>query len=358
MINRQRLLNTFLELVRIDSPSGAEQDTVRYCVSHLQRLGFATEVDAIGNTIGRLPGQGAPFLVNAHLDSVQPCLGIKPVVEGDFVRSDGTTVLGADDRAAVAAILEVTQVLVENGLRHLPLEVLFTVQEDQGLAGARALDYGRLTATAGVALDHEGPAGGIVVAAPYKDRIRAIVHGRAAHAGNAPEAGISAIRVAAEAIAAMPLGRIDDETTANIGVIHGGAGTNVVPEQVVTEGEARSRDEAKLQAQTAAMVNAFHQAAARHGAKAEVAVSRSYDGFRVGEDNPTVQRLMAAMRAAGIEPRLEASGGGSDVNIFRAHGIDALAISVGCRDAHTTNETQSIPDMVKCAEVLLKAVTL
>jgi len=164
--------------------------------------------------------------------------------------------------------------------------------------------------------------------------------------------------VAAEAIAAMPLGRIDHETTANIGIIHGGSARNVVPERTEVEGEARSRDEAKLEAQTAAMVRAFEEAAKRHGARADVTTTRNYNGFRVAADDPTLLRLMAAMRAAGIGPLLEGSGGGSDVNILRAHGIDALAISVGYRDVHSTCEVQSIPDLVETAELLLRIVAL
>jgi tripeptide aminopeptidase len=250
------------------------------------------------------------------------------------------------------------QVLVEDKLEHPPLEVVFTVREELGLQGAKELDYSRLAAKMGVAVDHSGPAGGIVVSAPYQDGLRVTVRGRAAHAGSEPEKGISAIRVAAEAIAAMPLGRIDFETTANIGLIQGGVARNAVPERTEVTGEARSRDGAKLEAQTAAMVKAFQDAAARHGAQADIVVTRNYSGFRAGPGDPMLQRLQAAARGAGLKPRLEESGGGSDVNIFRAHGIDALAISIGYEAVHTTSEWQSIPEMVRTAEMLLKLVTM
>lgn len=356
MVNRQRLVDTFVDLVRIDSPSGHEQEAQRFCANKLKALGFTTEYDAAGNLFARLPGKGEPLMINAHTDSVQPCMGIKPVVQGDMIRSDGTTILGADDRAAVAAILEALQVIADKKLPHPPLEVVFTVREEFGLQGARELDYTRITAKRGVVLDHEGPAGGIVVAAPYQDRLLAAIHGKAAHAGVAPELGISAIRVAAEAIAAMPLGRIDSETTSNIGIIKGGMARNVVPPLVDIEGEARSRDAGKLERQTAAMTQALRDAAARHKTTVDITVTRNYNGFRVGPDNATVQRLMAAAKAVGIEPRLEESGGGSDVNIFRTHGIDALVISAGFGDVHTTAEWQSIPELVKATEMLVHAV--
>ena len=291
MINRQRLVDTFLDLVRIDNPSGHEQEVARYCSARLAALGFSLESDSAGNLFAKRqdakrqdakrPGRGQPLMVNAHMDSVQPCMGIKPVVDGDTIHSDGTTILGADDRASVAAILEALQVLVEEKLAAPPLEVVLTVCEEMGLKGVREMDFSHITAKEGVTLDHEGPAGGIVIAAPYQDRLLVTIHGKMAHAGVAPEQGISAIRVAAEAIAAMPLGRIDPETTSNIGIIHGGSARNVVPGRVDVEGEARSRNEAKLKKQTGAMVHAFEEAAARHGARAELTVTRNYHGFRV-----------------------------------------------------------------------------
>ncbi len=357
MINRQRMVNTFLELVRIDSPSGCEQDVARYCAERMSALGFSIESDAAGNLFCKRSGRGEPLLVNAHMDGVQPCIGIKPVVDGDIIRSDGTTILGADDRSAVAAILEVMHVIVDEKLSTPALEVVFTVREELGLRGAKELDYARLSAKQGVVLDHDGAAGGIVVAAPYQDRLEVAVHGKAAHAGGAPEKGISAIRVAAEAIAAMPLGRIDAETTANIGLITGGMARNVVPALATIDGEARSRDAAKLEAQTAAMVAAFESAAQRHGATVDIKVTRKYDGFRVSEQSSAILRhLMAATRALGIEPRLEESGGGSDVNIFRTHGIDALVMSCGFGAVHTTDEYQSISELLKAAQILLKAI--
>ena len=358
MINRQRMVNTFLDLVHIDSPSGSEQEVARYCADYLSKLGFTTESDAAGTLFAKRPGNGQPLMVNAHMDSVQPCIGIKPIAAGDIIRSDGTTILGADDRAGVAAILEVMHILVEQKMVHPPLEVVFTVREELGLQGSKEMDYSRVAAGMGIVLDHEGPAGGIVIAAPYQNRLQATVHGRAAHAGTSPEKGISAIRVAAEAIVAMPLGRIDDETTSNIGLIRGGSARNVVPEWVEMDGEARSRSEGKLETQTAAMVQALQDAAARHGAQADVKITRNYNGFRVGQESAVLRRLMAAAHAVGLLPRLEESGGGSDVNIFRTHGIDALAISVGYEGVHTTGEYQSIGELVKAAEMLLAAITL
>ena len=257
MVGTERLLDTFLDLVRIPSPSGQEEAVAEAIAARLGALGIAVERDAVGNLIARVDGVGEPLLLTAHMDTVVPCEGVVPVVRGEgdarIVASAGDTILGADDKAGVAILLELLAVLAENELAHRPLELLFTVGEEKGLRGAKALDVGRFRATMGLGLDVAGVPGIMVVHAPYQDHWRAVVHGRAAHAGGNPEAGVSAIQVAAEGIAGMPLGRIDDETTANIGVIQGGRATNIIPDRVELDGEARSRDVTKLEKQIEAM---------------------------------------------------------------------------------------------------------
>lgn len=352
MINQDRVLATFLDLVRLDGPSGSEGPVAQEVIVRLKTLGCAVEQDATGNVIARLDGQGEPLLLNAHLDCVQPCLGIRPIVDGDVVRTDGSTILGADDRAGVAAILEAVTSLREDGAAHPPLEIVFTVQEEMGLFGAKGLDCRRLQAKWGLALDSHGPIGTCIVSAPYHNVITAIILGRAAHSGVEPEKGISAIQVAAWAIAHTNLGRIDAETTANIGTIHGGTARNIVPERVELLGEARSRNEEKLERQTAAMVQSLNEAAARYGAKVEIGVTRAYNGFTLKETDPMVARLMAAANSLGIKPLLEATGGGSDANIFYAHGIAALNLSAGYEDVHTTKEHIRVSELVRSASLV------
>ncbi len=358
MINQDRLVSTFLELVQIDSPSGQEEEIARHLTAKLKSLGLMVVRDQTGNVIGRLAGEGAPLLVSAHIDTVEPGWGVKPVVANGIITSDGATILGGDDKSGVAAILEALRVLVEQDLPHPPLEVALTVSEETGLNGAKGLDLTTLRAKEGIVLDSGGPIGAIVVSAPSQNRLRAVVHGKTAHAGVEPERGINAIVVAAEAIAAMPLGRIDEETTANVGRIQGGTATNIIPDRVEMAGEARSHDESKLEVQVQAMTEALNKAASQHGATVEIDVERSYSTFKLSEEDAIVRRAMAAANTLGLTPVLVPSGGGSDANIFNAGGIATINISSGMDKVHTTEERLAVDDLGKCAEFLLSILRL
>ena len=352
MINTERLLHLFLRLVRVDNPSGQEQRMAQVVTAHLRELGLDPSEDAKGNVIVNVVGRGEPLLLNAHLDSVAPATRKAPVVRDGFVYSMGDTVLGADDLAGVTAILEALTSLREAGAEHRAAEVVFTVEEEVGLRGARALDYSRLRSRQGVALDMNGEPGGICVSAPAHDVIDIVIQGRAAHAGVAPENGIDAVRVAAEAIASAPLGRIDHETTANIGVIQGGTAKNVVPERVTIQAEARSRDEAKLDRQTAAMRHAFEAAAEKYGAELDFRTQRAYAPIRISEDAPIVRLCQKAAESVGLAPRLVETGGGSDVNIFNMHGIEAVNLSIGYQEIHTTAEHIEIANLERAARLV------
>jgi tripeptide aminopeptidase len=357
MINETRLLDTFLELVSIDSPSGEEETVSRHLEQVLGDLGLEVERDAMHNVVGRLPGQGETVLLAAHMDTVTPGSGVKPLVRDGVVYSDGTTVLGADDKSGVAVILEVLHTLLEQELPHHPLEVVLTVQEETGLVGARGLEKSRLSAKVGISFDAGHEPGTIVVAAPSHNLLTAVVQGKAAHAGTQPEKGINALLVAATALTEMPLGRIDQETTANFGQIQGGRARNIVPDRVEMLGEARSHDRDKLAAQTGRMVTALREAAKRHGATVDVEVSRAYDGYRFSEDDRVVRLLMQACRARGVEPSLVPSGGGSDANVYNDHGIEVANLSTGMYGEHSTDEHIAVADMVACAEIALAFVT-
>ncbi len=359
MIQSDRLIQTFLDLIRIDSPSGDEAAIGRRLRDQLHALTLETEIDAVGNLIGRTPaggGSGDWLLLSAHMDTVGTDRGITPVIRDGVITSDGATILGADDKSGVAAILEVLAVLREQGLPHPPLEVVISVGEELGLHGARHLDTSRLRSRYGIVLDSGGPIGHFVVSAPSQDNIRLTVHGLSAHAGTAPEKGINAIRVAAEAIAAMPLGRIDAETTCNVGLIEGGTARNIVPDRVRIIGEARSRDNARLEPLTASIIQAFQDAADRHGARLEAEVTRTYNTYRLSDDEPIVQAVAGAARELGHEVKLRASGGGTDGNIYTAAGIPCVVISTGMAEVHTHNERIAIADLVACTELLLAAV--
>ena len=355
MINRERLLNNLLELVRIPSPSGHEEQVAVWMHERLSKLGLDVTRDAAGNLLARLDGQGESLMLTAHMDTV-PCETVVPVVRDGSVYSDGSSILGGDDKCGLVAILEALTVLQEDGLAHRPVEVLCTVEEEVGLRGAKAFDCGQLSSRMGIGLDSGGEPGAIVVSAPSQDSLYAHVHGRAAHAGASPELGINAIVVAAEAITKMPMGRIDQETTANIGVISGGSVTNIVPDSVIIRGEARSRDATKLASQSEAMVSALEHAADTHGATIEVKVTRTYHGYTFSEDDPVVLLASRATRVAGVEPYLVPSGGGSDANIFNAAGVPTVQIAAAMRDVHTNNEHVVLDDLVTVAKIVLASL--
>ena len=355
MINSERLVNTFLELVDIDSPSGHEEAISAHLAERLAGLGGEVARDEHGNLVARwasADGRSDWLMLSAHMDTVGTDTNIKPQIRDGVIYSDGTTILGGDDKSGVAVILEVVEVARERDLPHPPLEVVLSVSEETGLRGARLLDKSQLRARSGYVLDSGGPIGTIVVSAPSQDTLQITVHGKKAHAGSEPEKGINAIRVASEAIAAMPLGRIDSETTANIGIIEGGTATNIVPDEVRIRGEARSRDDLKLATQTAAMAQAFQDAAERNGARVELKIKRSYSTYALTAETPVVARAMRAAEQLGFEPRLKASGGGTDANIYAELGIECAVLSTGQAEVHTTNEHIAIADMVDSARWL------
>lgn len=357
-INTERLLETFCSLVRIDNPSGAEAAMAAHLIERCTALGMACEQDATGNVIARLDGVGTPLLFSAHMDSVAPCVGKQPIVRDAVVYSAGDTVLGADDLAGVTAFLEGIQAARESGQPYRAAELVLTVQEEVGLQGARGLDYSRLQAKQGIAFDLNGPVGNICVGSPAHDSFTATVIGVSAHAGVEPEKGISAIQVVAHAIAAMPLGRIDDETTANIGSIEGGKANNIVPDRIIIKGEARSRNLDKLDRQWAAMRQALEDAAARFGATVEIDYKRHYEASVLAPDAPIVQHVSQAIRAVGLEPALVVTGGGSDVSIISSHGIETANLSMGYEKIHSVDEHIAVSELERAAQIVLQLLLI
>lgn len=362
MINKERLVKTFNKLVRIDSLSLREANVARYVRRELRRLGIrSTPVGRpsggdTGSLLAFLPGRGPTIMLNAHLDTVSPGRNIKPRERNGVIRSDGTTVLGADNKAGVAAILEVLRTIKRKKLAHPPLQIIFTVAEEIGLVGAKALPAKALKADYGFALDG-GAINKILNQAPSQVNLTALIIGRAAHAGVHPEAGVNAIRVASEAIAKMKIGRIDRETTANIGVIKGGKATNIIPDEVEIRGEARSHDPAKLRRQVKQMTGQLRRACRRHGARLKLKTERLYRSFAVKPDSPVVQAVLAGMKKQRLTPLIKPSGGGSDANIFNAVGVPTVVLGVGARHLHTTQEELVVRAFVRGTELLLAIVT-
>jgi tripeptide aminopeptidase len=377
-LRKKRLRGLLLELVQIDSLSRHEGAIAARLIVELEAVG-ADEIltdsagEAVGgetgNLIARFSGTNPnvdPILLAAHMDTVAPGEGVKPIVEGDIIRSDGTSVLGGDDKSGCAVICEVLRVLRERDLDHGPIEAVFTICEEKGLLGAKHLDLGMIRARSGVVLDSDSP-GFLFTRAPAANSIHVRVHGLAAHAGMAPEKGLSAIQLAAQAITAMRLGRIDDETTANLGVVRGGTAINVVPDFVELWGEARSHSESKLQAQTDHMRRCFEDTAQRHivsadgkthRARIEFSSVREYDSMNVSDQAPIGRRIVEAGRRVGCEVTVTGMGGGCDANILNRRGLEVANLGTGMREIHTVNEWLDVNDMVLAAEVLLEAVRL
>lgn len=367
MVNEERILKEFVELARIDSPSMHERKMADILLKKLaglklevfeDRAGDALNTGA-GNVIGRLPGNtpGVPAVMFcAHMDTVEPGRGVEPVLKDGVVSTAGETILGGDDKAGIVAILEMLRVLWERNLPHGDIEVVFTVAEEVGLKGAQNLDYAALQAKMGFVLDCSGSAGTIITRAPSQYRIVASIFGKAAHAGISPEEGVNSIVVASRAIAKMKLGRIDEETTANIGVIGGGKATNIIPDLVNIEGEARSINPAKLEAQTAHMCRMLEETAAENGARVKIDKEFLYPVLNLAEDEPVVRMAVKAARALGLKSELISTGGGSDANIFNGKGIPTANLGIGMCKVHSTEEYITVQDLCLNARYLLEIV--
>lgn len=376
MINSQRLADSFTELVQIDSVSRHEGAISKRLQEILACLGAKIVIDDAGpkagsdtgNLIAYLPGTKAaePLLLCAHMDTVQPGEGVKWSFSDGTFRSDGATILGADDKSAIAVILESIRALQENSIPYGPLEIVLTICEEVGLTGAKYLDYSLLKSRYGYCLDST-TTDGLIVRAPTANRMELTIHGRAAHAGAAPEKGINAIQVASKAISKIPLGRVDFETTANIGVIQGGTATNIVPELVTMLGEVRSHNKEKLESLTQQIVKAFeHEVASyKHATpsddglpKLDAVVRADYPQLNVTVDHPVISLAKKASAQLGRSIILETSGGGSDANIFFGKGIVTAILGTGMKDMHTTQESIRLEDMVRAAELLLQIIKI
>lgn len=368
MNDEHRIINEFLELVQVDSVSGKERQIADLLIKKLLELGLKVKEDSAGqktggeagNIIGRLPGTSAgPVLVLcAHMDTVEPGCGVQPVVEDGIIRSSGNTILGADDKAGIVTILEVLRLVRQNNVKHGGIEVAFTIWEEGGLFGAKNLDFNLISAKIGFVLDSNGQPGTIVTRAPSQDHIGAVIRGRAAHAGINPEDGINAIQVAAYAITQMKVGRIDSETTSNIGIISGGKAINIVPESVTIEGEARSLSTEKRLQQTRQMCNAIENAARKYGAVADVVTKTLYPDYWLSVDSLPVKIAVKAARNLGLESHLVNTGGGSDANIFNSKGIATAVLGIGMKKVHTTEEYIKKVDLVNNVRYLFEIIKI
>ena len=370
IVNKERLLEEFFELIRIDSETKDERAIADVLTKKMEALGFDVFEDdsaersghGAGNLIASMKGTvptADPIYFTCHMDTVVPGLGIKPELRDDgYVYSDGTTILGADDKAGIAALFEMMRTVKESNVPHGDIQFVITAGEESGLAGAKEMDPTLITAKYGYAVDSDGKVGGIVTSAPYQAKLETIIYGKTAHAGVAPEKGVSAINIAAKSISAMSLGRIDSETTANIGRFHGGQATNIVCDKVTILAEARSINPEKLVEQTEHMVSTFERISGQMGGQAETEVHQMYPGFRFEEKDEVVQTAIKAISNIGRTHELLTSGGGSDGNVFNGADIPTVTLSVGYEEIHTTKERMPVEELNKLTELLIEIVNV
>ncbi len=367
MVNEKRLVECFMELVRIDSVSREERDLADFLIEKLEDLGLEVIVDQAGekikantgNIIAKLKGsikKTTSIMFAAHMDTVVPGKNINPLLKGGKIVSTGKTILGADDKAGIAALLEALHLIKKNNIPCGDIEIVFSICEEVGLLGAKNLDISHLNSQMGFVLDTGGQVGQIITTAPSQNSLEFIIYGKSAHAGANPEEGINAIQVAGVALSRMKLGRIDEETTANIGIISGGRATNIVPDEVRLKGEVRSRNEKKLEKYTEQLKKITEDTAREFKAKAEVKINRCYYCYNLSPHDQVVKTAVKAAKDIGLKPLLLPSGGGSDANIFNKKGIPSVVLAVGMEKVHTTEEYILVEELKNTTEHILSII--
>ncbi len=355
----QILIDTFSKLVSLDSVSFEEDQIALFLETALLQAGLHTEYDDGENLYGYLPGKGKTLLLNAHMDTVDLARGARIIEDGALLKSDGITALGADDKAALAAILVALDTIQQQEIAHPNIVVLFTRSEEQGLVGAQHIDASKLAAVShGFTFDASGPVGGAIIAAPSQDKIEAVFHGKGAHAGFKPETGISAIQMASQAVSSMRLLRIDEETTANVGSFIAPGAKNIVCDTATLVFESRSLDPKKLEAQSASMIEAMENAAKDHGGSVDITHEHQYEAYHHREDAPVLKHFKQACEKAGLSFHLEPTLGGSDANVLNKLGIETLVCTSGYEEPHTKSEYIPIKELENLFSLVLELITL
>ena len=374
-LNKKRMLDTFLQMARIDSEFGKEKQMQDFITKTLEEIGADIYIDhagetyatnAQGNVIGRLPGtyKSEPFVLVTHMDTVSPGQGVRPVVKKDCVTSDGTTILGADDKAGVALVLELLRTLQEQQVPHPPVEAVFTLNEECGMMGSKHLEYHKLKGREGLVLDNE-ELGEVLVQGPAADMLEVWVHGLPAHAGVCPENGISAVEVAAYALSQMKLGRVDSDTVTNFAVIQGGKAINIVTDEVYLKADARSLKEEKLEKQLAHIRACFDKAVKKYTKKIDgkickpsykMNVIKRYSAVNVDKKHPIVQAVIRAAKKQGFPMRAASSGGGCDGNVLSGHGFTLPNFGIGVRDCHTVHEKLVLDEFYAAFYIVLETI--
>lgn len=353
----QRMIDQFMEMVRIDSESGNEAEFIAWLKKELDKLGATTTIDGYGNLIAKLDGKNSsftePILLSCHADTVKPGVGIEPILEDGVIRSKGDTILAADDKAGIAEMLEA----IRTADVHPPLEIAISRQEEVGLLGVKNMDYSLITAKKGFLLDND-TLDTIVIGGPSYFAIDVKVMGKAAHAGMEPEKGTNAIQAASRAISNLRLGRLDHETTANVGVIKGGMIRNGVPDSCEFLAECRSLTHEKAQSLADEMVFVIRQQVEAYGADVAMRVDNLCKAVDIPEDSETVLIAKKALKTAGVDATTTFITGFTDASIYNNQGIEVAVVGIGARDEHATSEHIHVADMEKALTMILEIFRL
>jgi len=364
MINEERVIDSFIEMVKISSPSLGEREMGDYLIKKLKSLGLEVSEDNAGekyggncgNIIGVLKSKNSDkkLLFSSHMDTVGPCSKITPVIEENIIKTDGTSVLGGDDKSGIASIIEAVETIKENDLDHPEIVLVFSVAEEIGLLGAKEFDIKKYSPDYSFILDSSGKTGTVIVQAPNSAKGEMKIIGKPAHAGIAPEEGINALYVASHAISKMSLGRVDSETTSNIGIVRGGDAINIVMPEISLMYEARSFSKEKLDSLLAETDTLFRNAAKEHGAEFVNNIKVGYNGFKIEKGAPILKAVENASNKLGIKYEEKSSGGGSDANIYNINGFIAVNLATGMSKVHTTEEFIEKADIINSARLVLE----
>ena len=357
MINENRLIETFINLVRIDSPSREEAEIRRFIVRELNKHKIQAQVDELGNLYAFIEGEGDSILFSGHMDTVEPGRSVKPKRIDGLIKSDGSTILGADNKANISAILEVIRIVKKNNLSHRPIEIVFSIQEEPGLIGIKRFDFSKVKSKYGICFDKADKVGVIVAKAPYCVNIDGKIIGKAAHSGSEPENGINALKVFINAVSKLNLGRNGNQTTTNIGLFSGGHVRNAVPEIIEFKAEIRSHSYEKLLRELHKWNRIFKNESIKHKARYNQKQDFAYKGYQINKNSKIIKLLKNAYSELKIPISYVTSGGASDANIFREHGIDVVDLGYGAKNPHTLRESIKVKDMLTTAKTMLTLVT-
>jgi len=353
-INQKNLIRTFFDLVKIYSPSGKEDQVAQYLTQELKKLKLKYKIDQFGNLLSFLPGKGASILYLAHMDTVEPCKNIQPIIKNSIIQSAGKTILGADMKAGIAAILQTIEYFKKNKIQHSPIEIIFTREEETGLYGARALKKENLKSKKAILFDGTGPVGGIALKESAGNVIKIKLYGKSAHAGTTPGNGISAIKTAGKIISQLKFGHINLDTAFNIGKIKGGNAVNTVAGYTEMEGEIRSLDNQKAEKLTKKIIALIKKISKENKTKVKIEMEKVVPAYSIAKNSLLVKKIVQTMRSLKIKPYYYQDMGASEAGALNDFGIQAIDLSYGGREDHNLQENISIKDLVLMTKFLIK----